>query len=692
MVNQSLINPASIVIAGASNHLSKPGGKMLRNILEGGYNKPIYVLHPTEKTIQGIQAFNSPDELPEADLAILIIPPKDCLEISKILLTTKKTKAIIIISAGFSELDDEGKKIEQQITRLVNEHQACLIGPNCIGVLNRNYHGVFTTPIPELTDHGCDLISSSGATAVFLMEAAIPRGLKFSNVFSIGNAAQTSVADILEYLDINFSASSSRVKLLYFENIVNPQKLLKHATSLIHKGCKIAAIKAGSTPSGSRAAASHTGAIANPDLAVKALFRRAGIVLCQSWQELIATASVFNYKELCGKNIAIITHAGGSAVMLTDSLSRGGLNVPELTGKNANELRTYLNKGSSVKNPIDFLATGTAEQLGIIIDFCEHKFDEIDAMVVVFGSPGLFDVENVYRVLSVKLEVCRKPIYPVLPSVMNAQKEIAYFLSKGHVSFSDEVVLGDALSAVYQTQKPIDLRTNNYLINAHALRKFVNESDDGFLNPDQVNKLLNLAGIQQPTQKIIKQAIDLENIKEEINFPIAMKVIGPLHKSDLNGVVLHVNDLKSARQHYNELMKIEQVEGILIQEMCQGTELFVGAKFEDRFGHVLLFGLGGIFVEILQDYQFCMVPTDQDEIFHLLKKLKGYKLFNGARGKKPISENAFIEVILKISTLLTFVPEIEELDLNPLFANGDKLIAVDARIRLHKKKVYEKFY
>jgi len=159
MVNQSLINPAGIVIAGASNNLSKPGGKLLRNILEGGYGKPVYVLHPTEKTIQGIQAFQSAEELPEVDLAILAVSPKDCLEISKILLTTKKTKAIIIISAGFSELDEEGKKIEQQITQLVNQNQACLIGPNCIGVLNQNYHGVFTTPIPELTDDGCDLIS-----------------------------------------------------------------------------------------------------------------------------------------------------------------------------------------------------------------------------------------------------------------------------------------------------------------------------------------------------------------------------------------------------------------------------------------------------------------------------------------------------------------------------------------------------
>jgi acetyltransferase len=692
MVNESLINPSSIVIAGASNNLSKPGGKLLRNILEGGYDKPVYVLHPTETTIQGVHAFRSAEELPEVDLAILAISPKDCLEISKLLLTTKNTKAIIIISAGFSELDDEGKKIEKQITQLVNEHNACLIGPNCIGVLNQNYHGVFTTPIPELTDDGCDLISSSGATAVFLMEAAIPRGLKFSNVFSIGNAAQTSIADILEYLDENFSDTSPRIKLLYFENIINPQKLLKHATSLIQKGCKIAAIKAGTTPSGSRAAASHTGAIANPDLAVKALFRRAGIVLCQSRQELIATASVFNYKELRGKNIAIITHAGGSAVMLTDSLSRGGLNVPELSGKNANELYTYLNKGSSVKNPIDFLATGTAEQLGIIIDFCEHKFKEIDAMVVVFGSPGLFDVENVYRVLSVKLDVCQKPIYPVLPSVMNAQKEIAYFLSKGHVSFSDEVVLGDALSAVYQTQKPIHVRSNNYLIDVQALRKIVDQVEDGFLNPDDVHKLLTLAGIQQPLQKIVTQPGDLKHLEKSFHFPVAMKVVGPLHKSETDGVRLNVNDLKSAGKQYDELMKIDQAEGVLIQEMCQGIELFIGAKYEDRFGHVLLFGLGGIFVEILQDYQYCMVPTDQHEVSNLLKKLKGYKLFEGARGKKPIDESAFIEVILKISTLLTFVPEIEELDLNPLLADGTKITAVDARIRLNKNKVYEKFY
>ncbi len=406
MLNEQLINPKSIVVVGGSYDIKKPGGKIVKNLREGGFNGKLQIVNPKDNTIQGLPSFSSANDLPETDLAILAIPAKYCLETIRILVEQKNTKAFIIISAGFAEAGEEGKKIESEIVALVNSVEGCLIGPNCIGVLNENYKGVFTSPIPKYTSNGCDLISGSGATAVFIMEAGMPLGVKFANVFSIGNGAQTSVEDVLEYMDLHFDITKDPpIKLLYIETINNPKKLLKHAASLVNKGAKIAAIKAGSTAEGSRAATSHTGAIASSDLTVRALFKKAGIVYCSSREELLSVASIFNYKELTGKNIAIITHAGGSAVMLADELSKGGLHIPAIEGVDANKLLSFLHPGSSVNNPIDFLATGTAEQLGIIIDYCEHKFDFIDAMIVVFGSPGLFDVENVYDVLSVKLEV-----------------------------------------------------------------------------------------------------------------------------------------------------------------------------------------------------------------------------------------------------------------------------------------------
>ncbi|MCF6318609.1 MAG: CoA-binding protein, partial [Proteobacteria bacterium] len=424
MINSQLINPNSIVVVGASNDLRKAGGKMLHNLLSGNFDGPLLAVNKREETIQGIQSYKNIKDLPDVDLAILSIPAQFCPETIEELAKNHNTKAFIVISAGFSELNEAGEILEQRMIDVANKYQAALSGPNCIGIINQNYHGVFTTPIPQLdSKNGCDFISSSGATAVFLMEAGMQVGLRFSSVYSVGNGKQICVEDYLEYLDEIYDPNTSaQTILMYLENISKPQKLLKHATSLIAKGCRIAAIKSGTTQAGSRAASSHTGAMATSDMATRALFRKAGVVYCSSRDELISVASVFSYKKLVGKNIAVITHAGGSAVMLTDALEKGGLQVPLIEGELADELLDYLYTGSSVSNPIDFLATGTAEQLGIIIDFCEHKFDFIDAMVVVFGSPGLFDVENVYKVLNVKMDVCKKPIFPVLPSLVNAQK------------------------------------------------------------------------------------------------------------------------------------------------------------------------------------------------------------------------------------------------------------------------------
>jgi acetyltransferase len=293
------------------------------------------------------------------DLAILAIPAQFCLPAVEVLASRKNTKAFIIISAGFGETNDEGKNLEQKIVDVVDRYNACLIGPNCIGVMTPHHASVFTTPIPPLTPHGCDFISGSGATAVFIMESGIPKGLRFANVFSVGNSAQTGVEDILAYLDEKYEPGvSSRVKLLYIENIDNPDKLLFHASSLIRKGCKIAAIKAGSSQAGSRAASSHTGALTSSDAAVEALFRKAGIVRCYGREELTTVANVFMCKELKGRKLAIITHAGGPGVMLTDALEDGGLKIPQIPDSPAKEaLKEKLFPGSSVENPIDFLAT-----------------------------------------------------------------------------------------------------------------------------------------------------------------------------------------------------------------------------------------------------------------------------------------------------------------------------------------------
>lgn len=656
---------------------------MLRNILAGNYRGKLYAVNPKEDKVQGVQSYASVEELPQTDLAILAIPAKFCLDAVETLTKNKNTRAFIIISAGFGEAGEEGIQLEKQVRKTVDRVNGCLIGPNCIGVITEAYKGVFTAPIPPFDPQGCDLISGSGATAVFIMEAGMPLGITFANVFSVGNAAQTSVEDILEYMDLHFDPEKDPlVKLLYLETISNPQKFLKHASSLIKKGAKIAAIKAGSTASGSRAATSHTGAVASSDMTVRALFRKAGIVYCSSREQLLSVASIFNYKKLKGKNIAIITHAGGSAVMLADELSKGGLEIPEISGPDAEKLKSFLFPGSSVANPIDFLATGTAEQLGIIIDYCEHKFDEIDAMVVVFGSAGLFNVQNVYNVLSVKLEVCTKPIFPVLPSVVNAQNEIQSFLAKGHIHFPDEVVLGKALARVYNTPEPISEEILTPDIDIPRIRRVIDSSPSGYLTPERVQELMDAAGIPRVHEIIEKsKSTFLEKI-ENLSFPIVMKVVGPLHKSDSKGVYLNIANTKEAEKTFDTLMKIKDAEAVMAQPQLSGIELFVGVVKEPGFNHTIVCGLGGIFIEILNDVSAGLSPISEKEAREMMTSLRGYKLIQGARGKEGANEDLFVEIIQRLSALVEAAPEIVEMDINPLIGTATSIVAVDSRIRI----------
>ncbi len=683
MINDQLLNPKSIAVIGASNDIQKPGGNVLKNLIAGNFNGNLYVSNPKADEVQGVKSYKDINDLPQTDLAIIAIAAKFCPQTIEILARDKNTRAFIILSAGFSETDEEGAKLEQQIVDTINQVDGVLIGPNGIGVLTPYYQGVFTSPVPKLDPKGIDFISGSGATAVFIMELGIPNGLSFANVYSVGNSAQTGVEEVLEYMDLTYDhKTSSNVKLLYLEQIDKPQKLLKHASSLIRKGCRIAAIKSGSSSAGSRAASSHTGALASSDVAVDSLFKKAGIVRCYSRQELVSVASVFTYPELKGKNIAVITHAGGPAVMLTDSLEKGGLEIPKIENEHVESLLAELFPGSSVENPIDFLATGTAEQLGTIIDYCDNKFDEIDAMVVIFGTPGLGNVYDAYEVINEKINTCKKPIYPVMPSLKQAKGETDVFISKGKVFFPEEVMLGNALSKIYYTEKPVTDDSTKPEVDTEKIRDIIENSSDGYLEPEKVQQLLDAAGINRAKEKVADNVSDAKIYANEIGYPLVMKVVGPVHKSDVGGVVLNVKDENKMLEEFDRMMKIKDTNSILIQPFLSGTELFAGAKYEDKFGHMILAGLGGIYIEVLKDVSSSLAPINKETANKMIKSLRSYKLIEGVRGQKGIDQEKFTDIIVRLSALLEAAPEILEMDLNPLLGSESNVIAVDARIRI----------
>ncbi len=685
MLNDQLLNPSSIVVVGGSDDIRKPGGKIVSNIVNGGYSKPLYIINHKQDSVQGIRAYQQVEGLPFGiDLAILAIAATECVAVIEKLAKTKDTKAFIVISAGFSEEGESGALLEKQMVEIVKSVNGCLIGPNCVGVITQNHKSVFTEPIPALNVKGADFISGSGATAVFIMESGYFKGLKFNSVFSVGNSAQNGVEEILAYLNESYvSHESAPVKLLYMESIKHPQLLLKHARELTQKGCRIAGIKAGKSEAGSRAASSHTGAIATNDTAVNALFQKAGIVRCYGRDELATVGCIFMLPKLNGRNLAIVTHAGGPAVMLADALSIVNFTIPPISGVHAANLMSNLYSGSSVANPIDFLATGNAQQLKIILETLEIDFPNIDGIVVIIGSPGLKSVSEMYDVIAEKMQQCKKPIFPIMPSVVNASKEMELFIKQGGICFQDEVLFAKALAKAYPREvfkgnlnKPLDIHLTP------DFKRRTEQFPKGYLPLDDVNYLIDDIEIARVNEWIFDSIINLETHCNEVVFPVVAKVVGPLHKTDVGGVVLDIKNFDSLKTTFHRLMNIEGAKSVLVQPMLSGLELFAGIKYEPGFGHVILCGLGGVFVEVLNDVSAGLAPVSHDEAIAMIQKLKGYKLLKGIRGLPATDERVFADAIVKLSNLTLKVPGIMEMDLNPLIAVGNKVVAVDARIRM----------
>ena len=505
---------------------------------------------------------------------------------------------------------------------------------------------------------------------------------------------------MLHSTDENFNPEiDPTIKLLYIENISNPDKLLFHASSLIRKGCRTAAIKSASSARGSRAASSHTGAIATSDSAVEALFRKAGIVRCFSREELTTVGCIFTClppitsqsspltTEPTLSRFAIVTHAGGPGVMLTDALSKGGLQVPQFTGEAAEELKSKLYPGASVANPIDILATGTPEHLATAIDYCENRFDEVDAIMVIFGTPGLVKLFETYDVLHKKILECKKPIFPILPCLHTAGPEVAEFLKKGHVNFSDEVTLAVSLSRIISTPNPARPEIELFGVDVPRIRDIISSvENDGFVEPNIVRQLFESAGIPMVPEKVSNDKQQLVEFAEKIGYPVVAKVVGPLHKSDVGGVALNIRSAEHLALEFDRMMKIEGAHSVMVQKMLRGKELFIGAKYETRFGHVVLCGMGGIFVEVLKDVSSGLAPLSYEEASSMIHSLRAYKIIRGTRGQQGINEKKYTEIIVRLSTLLRFATEIKELDINPLLADGDDIVAVDARIRIEKNK------
>jgi acyl-CoA synthetase (NDP forming) len=685
-IHQCLFHPQSIAVIGASSDPLKPGGRVFKSIHEHGYAGELWPINPKATEILSVPAYASLAALPGVpDLAIIAIPspmvPATVTELAR-----RGVGATIVLTSGFGEKDAAGKKVEEEMRRIADTAGMALIGPNCSGFLTTTYKGKFAGIVPQRPGGAIDFISGSGATVDYLMECADTRGLSFGTVINLGNSVQLGVEDLVALYDDNYDQGCARILLLYMEAVKKPQLLLRHAQSLARKGCVIAGIKAGTTAAGARAAASHTGAMATSDTAVEALFDKAGILRVAGRGDLIDVACVLRAARgrMRGKRLAIVTDAGGPGVMLADQLARCGLEVATLTEATQLALANILPPESSLANPIDALPSRTAEQIKAILKVLgELEKDHLDGVAVLTGDSGLSDNGAIYEAIAVAMDENPLPVFPVLSSLTSCREKIAAFTGAGKVFFPDEVSLGRALGAVTAlvdisqskpTQKP-SLQAYDRTAIAALLR-----GKSGILEPALVRAVLDAAGFALPEELVTTTRADLAAGCRRLGFPLVMKVIGPLHKTDVGGVRLNITSESEAETTRDQFMAIPTAKGVLLQPMVDGLEVILGVSREGEFGHLLMFGLGGIHTEVLKDVRFALAPLSQDEARRMIDAIRGRALLDGVRGGPAMNIDRLVDFLVRLGCLVSDFPQIAEIDLNPVKGSHARLLAVDARI------------
>ena len=677
-----LFNPESIAVIGASNEKLKTGGRVTENIKSNGYKGKLWAINPKTPDVMGLPTFKSVADLPSApDLAYIAIPAP-FVRASLEELAAKGTKAVIILTAGFGEKDQKGKEEELKFLEIAEKNDMTLIGPNCSGFLTTCYSGKFAGLIPELKKSQIDIISGSGATVDYLMEQATMRGLSFSNVVNMGNSIQVGVEDILQLVDENYGPENSKLILMYMESVKKPMKLLKHARSLTKKGCTIAGIKSGVTAAGERAAASHTGAMASPDTAVQALFEKAGIIRVQSKADLIEIACTFNSLKglITDYRVCIVTDAGGPGVMLSDELGRQGLSQPILSEKTQQKLSEVLPPEAAIGNPIDTLPSRTPEQFDKIFKILdETEKENIDVIFAITGNSGMTDNWKLYESIMRGMDTCSIPVIPIISSATTCRDMIVKIREAGKIIFPDEVPVGKALGRLSRKpvlSDPMDLPAD---FDRAKIEGILNEEPEQ-LDPEAVKEIMAAIGLRLPFQEDVFEKGNLAAACEKAGFPVVMKVIGPLHKSDVGGVKVGIPSIEKAEAAWDEIMKIKDARGVLIQQMIEGTEVILGAKKEDRFGHLIMFGLGGIYTEALKDVSFALAPLGIEEGMSMIEKIKTLPILKGIRGQKGVSLDVLADYLARLSLLVDSFPQIEEIDLNPVKGYENDLYVVDSRI------------
>ena len=679
-----LFEPKTIAVVGASRRRGSVGAEIFHNLAAGGFTGRVVPVNPHAAAIDGTRAYSSVRDVPGAiDLVVIAVPAPavagvidDCI--------ARRVGAIVVISAGFAEAGAEGRALEDSIRDRVRAAGIRMVGPNCMGVLNTDpaFH-LNASFSPVFPPAGTIAFSSqSGALGLAILEQAQHLNLGLSAFASVGNKADVSANDLLEYWETD---PRTRVILLYLESFGNPRRF-RDIARRVSRRKPIVAVKAGRSGSGARAACSHTGALAASDTIVDALFRQSGVIRTETLEELFDVAALLAHQPLpAGNRVGILTNAGGPGILAADACEGFGLTVPSLSAATVAALRDSLPAAASVSNPLDMLATASAEDYRRAVPILLSD-PAIDSLLIIFIPPLVTDPADVARAITDC--ACTSP-KPVLATFFGAAGVPDILTPVPCYMFPESAARALAHATAYATQRiaPTGTTPDFTDIDSAAARAIIAQAratGGGWLSPLACEALLRTAGIPTAGTHVVRSAAEACSIAHEVGTPVVLKGSGPdiLHKTEAGAVHTSLADDGSIANAYRALARNSGVLQVLVQPMIRGVEMFVGASFDAKFGHAIVCGSGGTLLELLRDTACRLAPLTDVTAREMLDALRGIDLLRGFRGAPMADEAAFLDILLRVSALLELCPEIHELDLNPVIVSATAATAVDVRIRV----------
>ena len=669
-----IMRPRSIAVIGASTKEHTIGSDIMKRLLEYGYTGKIYPINPKDSEIHGLKAYPSVlDVADDIDMALIVINAKYVLSVID-QCHRKGIKGVVVISAGFKETGSAGAELEKQLAAKIHEYGMTLVGPNCLGVVNTDpavrLDACFAESLPVRGDIG--FVSQSGALGGGILNILKDLNLGFAQFISIGNQADVNADSAIEYWE---NVDDVRQILLYMESIADPKKFRKLATSTTKKK-PILALKAGRSAAGASAASSHTGSLAGADKAADALLKQSGVIREFTLQNLFNTAKVFSHCPIPkGDRVAIVTNSGGPGIMATDTVVECGMQMAELSEATKEKLRSFLPAAASVKNPVDMIASAPLDHYQQTLETVLSD-DGVDMVIVIYlPFLGLKDIDVAKAVMEIKAQHPNKPIVGVFMTkneffakLSDMEVNVPFFM------FAEEAVMG--LNRLNQQRKWIERPiTTPMRFDVDAERAAKIFSDAAAENREQLTtgeslQVLSAYGIRVCKDGEAKNADEAVALAEEIGYPVVMKLNSKKisHKTDVGGVRVGIKD-----------------EGVIVQEMVKSDrEMVCGCAKDPQYGPMMMFGLGGVFVEVMKDVTFRLAPLTPEDAKDMITSVKAYKLLQGARGAIPAQIDKVEETLMRLSQLVKDYPSIEELDINPLMIsdkNGEP-IAVDGRIKV----------